>query len=105
MQRTREMSELWVLAMGVSDYQHVTKLKYADDARAIADYFRDIGVLEDHITFLTDQEVTASNVRSKLGQLMSKVKRNATVLIYFSGHGAPAPSQSSRMEMESISIC
>ena len=95
-QRTREMSELWVLAMGVSDYQHVTKLKYADDdAQAIADYFRGIGVPEDHITLLTDHEVTASNVRSKLGQLMSKAGKSATVLIYFSGHGAPAPSQSS----------
>ena len=98
-ERKRDMNELWVLSIGISDYQHgdITKLKYADDdARAIADYFSQIGIPEDHITLLTDEEATVSRVRQALGQLMNQAGKNSTVVIYFSGHGAPSANQQSQ---------
>ena len=94
--RTREMGELWVLSIGISDYQHVTKLNYADDdARAVADYFRSIGVPADHVRLLLDGDATVGAIRRAFGELIRKVKRASSVVIYFSGHGAPAPNQAS----------
>ncbi len=94
--RTRELSELWILSIGISDYLRVNKLNYADDdAVAVADYFRDIGVPADHIDLLVDEEATVGAVRRAFGKLMSRAKKAASVVIYFSGHGAPAPNQAS----------
>jgi len=94
--RTREMGELWVLSIGISDYRHVEGLNYADDdAQAVADYFRGIGVPPDHITLLLDGQATVGAIRRTFGELMGKVREAASVVIYFSGHGAPAPNQAS----------
>jgi carboxyl-terminal processing protease len=72
--RTREMGELWVLSIGISDYQHVCKLNYADDdAKAVADYFHNIGVPSDHITLLLDGKATVSAIRQAFGELIDKV--------------------------------
>ena len=89
--RTRKISELWIISIGISNYQHVTKLRYADeDAQAIADYFRSIGVPSDHIRILLDEDATVGAIRQAFGELMGKAKEEASVVIYFSGHGAPA---------------
>ena len=94
--RTREMGELWVLSIGVSDYQHIRKLDYADDdAKAVADYFRNIGVPSDRVTLLLDRQATVGAIRRAFGELMGKAKEAASIVIYFSGHGAPTPNQSS----------
>ena len=94
--RTREMGELWIISIGISDYQYVRKLDYADDdAQAVADYFRSIGVPDEHIVLLRDRQATAGGMRRAFGELMSKAKASASIVIYFSGHGAPVPNQGS----------
>ena len=93
--RTREMGELWVVSVGISDYQHkrIPDLRYTDDdAKAVADYFHSIGVPNDHIILLRDRQATAVEIRRVFGELMGKAKETATVVIYFSGHGAPTPN-------------
>jgi hypothetical protein len=94
--RTREIGELWVLSIGISDYRHISKLNYADDdAKAVADYFRSIGVPSDRVTLLLDGQATVGAIRRAFGELMGEVKKAASVVIYFSGHGASAPNQAS----------
>jgi hypothetical protein len=55
--RRAEKSEIWAVAIGINDYQHVAKLKYAtNDARSFYNYLvTDFGVKHDHITFLLMQ--------------------------------------------------
>jgi len=92
--RSEERPEFWAVVVGISKYRNVPDLKYADeDARAFYRYLvRNLGVPEDHIWALYDEQATSRSMRSVLGtKLMRKAKKNDTVIIYYAGHGAPEP--------------
>lgn len=95
--RSKELPEIWAAIIGISDYQYVTRLKYADDdARAFYEYLLDLGVPEDHITLLLDEQAYLENVKRVLGEeLRRKAGIEDQVILYFSGHGAVQDDPSS----------
>jgi len=85
---------VWVVAIGINDYQdnRIGDLKFAEaDARGFAAYMRDdFGVPADHVELLCGPDADRQNVVSTLGtKLRSQAHPDDTVIIYYSGHGAP----------------
>jgi len=89
--RQKARGRIWAVVVGINDYRHTRNLKYAvNDARAFADYLREVvEVPEERIFCLTDEEATRNRVQSLLG---TRLKRRAaaedTVIIFYAGHGA-----------------
>ena len=89
--RDKEHGELWAAVIGINQYPNARPLKYAvNDALAFQHYLKNyIGLPEDHIFFLAEQDATKDNILSLLG---TKLKRTAsqedTVIIFYAGHGA-----------------
>ena len=95
------IDEVWVLAIGISDYESVTDLQFAtQDAIGVANWATEAGVPIDHIRLLTDRagsvdgieglearRATLVNVRESLGWIRRSARRDDLVMISFSGHG------------------
>lgn len=80
-----------VVSIGISAYKHVRGVKYAGaDAKAVAEYFRrQTRMPHKHIELLVDHAATLTGIKKTLGvRLFEQVRRDDTVIIYFSGHGA-----------------
>ena len=97
---TREVDkgQIWAVVIGISQYKTVRSLKYADkDALAFRDYLtKNVGVIPDHMTVLTNEQATLFNLKRSLGtDLKRKAGPNDTVIIYYAGHGAPEADVSS----------
>lgn len=97
---TREVSKgkIWAVVIGISQYQTVRSLKYADkDALAFRDYLvNNVGIHPDHLTVLTNEQATLMNLKRSLGtDLKRKAGPKDTVIIFYAGHGAPEPDASS----------
>ena len=100
-----DVSDVWAVLIGISDYAEVKDLQYAAaDAIAMARWLLDAGVEPDHIRLLLDREgpqdelgglaarrATLVNVREALGWLRRMAKPDDLVLIHFSGHGFQGP--------------
>ncbi len=100
--RRPRKGKLWVAAIGVSDYQRpeVNDLNYAaKDARAVARYYRtEMGLPQEQVLTLTDQQATLQNVKRLLGTRMSSLAHDPddTVILYFAGHGLSEADEASR---------
>jgi len=80
----------WAIIVGVSDYQNIAKLNFADkDADAFYTYLRSpqLNIPETNIKKLLNKEATATNIFGALDWLTESVKENDRVFFYFSGHG------------------
>jgi hypothetical protein len=81
-----------VVCIGIDAYQSVPRLKYAAaDAKEMAACLqRRLAVPEKNVHLVLNEDATLQKIRDVLGV---KVRQNAgpadTVIIYFSGHGAP----------------
>jgi uncharacterized caspase-like protein len=99
--RVVDRGKIWAVVIGISRYKAVQSLKYADkDAQAFYEYLRQrVGVPEDQMTLLANEQATLFNLKRTLG---TDLRRNAgqmdTVIIYFAGHGAPETDATSRDE-------
>jgi uncharacterized caspase-like protein len=87
---------LYVLAMGVSDYPgDENDLRYAaSDARLLAKAFqtKSKGVFNDiEVRVLTDADATSKNVRAEMDWLKSKMTASDVAVVSFSGHGSRDP--------------
>jgi WD40 repeat protein len=86
------LPNLYVLAIGVSNYPGSLRLNYAaNDARAIATAFQQragglYGSSPDPIV-LRDSDATRSRILGALRSLKDRAKENDIVVIFFSGHG------------------
>jgi hypothetical protein len=80
--------------IGIEGYQALPKSDYSyDDARLVKDYLKALGFKERNIELITDEKATKSSIEKSLeAWLKNKAKPDSKVFIYFSGHGAPAPS-------------
>lgn len=95
--RLSSRGKIWAVVIGISQYQKVQPLKYADrDALAFMDYLQSqIGVPKENIMVLTNSEATLMNLKRTLGtELRRKANPKDTVIIYYAGHGAPEPDSS-----------
>ncbi len=87
--------DLYVLAMGVSDYKNINKLTYcATDAALIEKTFKTgtgglFGKVETKL--LTDKQVTTAGMKAGLDWLKSKMTPKDIAIVSFSGHGARDP--------------
>ncbi len=77
------------LVVGVSDYQKIKKLNYADDdAYLFAQYLVDQKICDkQNIKRLIDSDATTANFYKELNFLLESVKEGDRVFLYFSGHG------------------
>ncbi len=85
---------IWAVVVGINDYPHATKLKYAvNDAKTFHRLLvTQNKIPEENVTLLIDKAANLSSLRSTLG---TKLKNNAgkedMVIIFFAGHGATEP--------------
>jgi hypothetical protein len=98
--RESDRGEIFAAVIGIDQYQHVPSLRYAQkDAKAFCSYLRNnLGITDDHILELYNQQATASAVRSMLGTKLKQMARKPedTVFIFYAGHGAPENDPDSR---------
>lgn len=90
--RMLDKGKIWAVVIGISKYDKVRPLKYADkDALAFHDYLiNNVGVPEEHMTLLTNDQATLIAMKRTLGtHLKRKAGPKDTVIIYYAGHGAP----------------
>ncbi|MEM7624474.1 MAG: caspase family protein [Planctomycetota bacterium] len=94
-ERKTDRGLIHMIAIGINEYDTgnhgVPKLRYAvADAKAVSDSFaRNLGITGRHIE-LYDQEATRSNIIQALRKtLPGNVSKQDTVVVFFSGHGAP----------------
>ncbi len=87
--------KLWVLIIGISDYQYFNSLQYADDDALsfykflktnYGDKIDDSD--EGNARILLNQEATGASITSAFSWLVRNAKSGDDVIIYFSGHGA-----------------
>lgn len=82
----------YALIIGISKYQHINQLNYADDdALAVKQMLLDTRMVTDpnNIKTLIDQEATGPKIYNELRTFLSKVQedRNSRFIFYFAGHG------------------
>jgi len=82
---------VWAVVIGVNDYPHFRKLRYAvDDAKAFYEHLVHYNKIPaENVTLLLDQEADLTKLRSTLGtRLKNKAGKEDMVILYFAGHGA-----------------
>lgn len=91
---TGETGERWAVLIGISRYDSLDDLKYsAADARALKAVLERGGYAPDRIRLLVsgarrpDDLPTAKNVRAAVEHAAKTAGPDATVLVFFSGHG------------------
>ncbi len=90
--RLVDKGKIWAVVIGISEYERVRPLKYADkDASAFHEYLlQQVGIPQKQVTFLTNDDATLFNLKRTLGtDLKRKAGPQDTVIIYYAGHGAP----------------
>jgi HEAT repeat protein len=95
--RVKERGDIWAIVIGINQYLNTRNLKYAvNDAQAFKDYLKDyVGIPDERIFYLVNQEATKSKIESLLGTTIKrKASRDDTVIIFYAGHGAVEPDSS-----------
>ena len=95
--RVKERGHIWAIVIGINQYQNTRNLKYAvNDAQAFKDYLKDyVGIPDERIFYLTNQDATKSKIESLLGTTIKrKASKDDTVIIFYAGHGAVEPDPS-----------
>lgn len=82
----------YALVIGVANYPHVRPLPESvlNDARAISAILQDptrAGYPRDHVRLLLDKEATRQGILNGLAWLANNAGKDATAVVYFSGHG------------------
>jgi hypothetical protein len=98
--REKPRGKVWLAVVGVSTYRErsIPSLAFArEDAVAIRDYYRGIGVPAEQMIELLDENATLANIKRSLGTELVRRANNPddTVLIYFAGHGQMEADRSS----------
>jgi Caspase domain/TIR domain len=78
------------LVVGIADYQFIRRLPQVNDARDIIAVLQDparCGYRPENVHVLLDADATGPAIRDGLKTLELKASNDATVFIYFSGHG------------------
>jgi hypothetical protein len=83
------------LVIGASQYQHIRPLPPVADAVDLASVLRDptaCGYDPASVVLLQESEATRARILDELDRLGQRAGRDATALVYFSGHGGQAAS-------------
>lgn len=102
------LAEAHALIMTIGNYERgITPLKGvrhdATNARLLANR---MGVKDENIIQLSDQELTLDGLRRAFDRLQERVRQNDRVFIYYSGHGgrSPVPDEPGRCAESLISV-
>lgn len=83
--------KIWAMIVGVSTYDHLPALKYADDdAYQVYAFLKspEGGALPDEqIRLVIDESATIPNILSQMQALFYKADENDVILMFYSGHG------------------
>jgi hypothetical protein len=92
--RGGERSDDFALVIGIDEYQSLPKADYGvRDAKTVRRHLAALGVPERNIISLEGSAATGGKLRSYLEQWLPRnVKPTSTVFVYYSGHGAPDPT-------------
>ncbi len=92
----QRQGETYAVIIGIGTFQdnRIPALRYpTNDARGFYDVLTNPqygGVPEDHVTLLLNEEAKTRNIKSAIGKwLKSKARKEDTVIIFYTGHGAP----------------
>ena len=82
----------YAVVIGISNYQNVTKLNYADkDARSFADYLlsqNGIALDSDNVKVFLNENATLNNIGNALSDIYIKnLKKGDRIIFFFAGHG------------------
>ncbi len=87
----RPMSSIRAVVVGISDYQSLPDLKFADaDARAFAEWLKSPAggsVPAEDIVLLLNEKATNARLAASLDQLIDVANEGDQIILYFSGHG------------------
>lgn len=88
-QISQTSSQNYALIIGISKYQNIISLKYADDdAYLFSKYLIDEEICKkNNIALLLDSNATKGNIYKELYKIKDKIKSGDKVFIYFAGHG------------------
>jgi len=81
-------SDSHALIVGISAYQHAPKLGHAhQDADAVAKAITKLGFPAEHVTLLTDENATRSNILRQYLSHAITAGADDRLFVYFAGHG------------------
>ena len=82
-------ADSWALLIGINEYQFEKPLHYAvADAKEMQRLLVEkLGIPEQNIEILLDDNATLSGIKKSMQKLAEKTSENDRVLIYFAGHG------------------
>jgi hypothetical protein len=79
--------DCWAVIVGISDFQNLNNLRYADkNAHDVYDWLSPVWG-EDHIQLLTNAQATKKNILDAIDWMAEQADVDDTVLFNFSGHG------------------
>ncbi|MBW2570519.1 MAG: caspase family protein, partial [Deltaproteobacteria bacterium] len=84
----------YAVVIGIENYRSLPKSDYSGkDAALVKSYLKVLGYPERNIDVITDEKATRTDIEKSLeAWLPNRAKKDSTVIVYFSGHGAPEPS-------------
>ena len=87
----QEGRRVWVLIVGISDYEYLNDLEYADDdalafQKALANSLGEL-YKEEQVKILLNKDATSAGIEAAMRWLLKSAKENDRVFFYFSGHG------------------
>jgi len=94
---TKTVSQNWAIIVGISKYKYsgknsLTNLMFADDdAKAFARVLKNLGLSENHIKLLLNEEATQRNILIALESWLTKAGPNDQIVLFWAGHGFPDP--------------
>lgn len=82
------------VVIGIETYQTLPKSEYSkSDAEKVKGYLKALGFQDRNIELIVDQRATKSSMEKALeAWLPNQTRKDSTVFIYYSGHGAPEPA-------------
>jgi uncharacterized caspase-like protein len=85
-------SKTWLLLIGIGEYEddNLDRLQYAiNDCQNLADTFKKINPQAEIILHCQESKnlPILNNIRNSFQQLLTEVKTDDTIIVYFSGHG------------------
>lgn len=94
--KTKLNKSAYAIVIGIEQYrQKLPKADYAvSDAKLVSEYLSKVmGYPEENIVTLINEHATKSDLEKYFEKWLSNnVEKESTVLVYYSGHGAPNPS-------------
>jgi tetratricopeptide (TPR) repeat protein len=84
----RNSGKTRALVIGISDYQYIDKLNYADrDAEIFASYLFSQGIAPEDVVLMKNKDAKRANIITELLRLAQLSQPGDNLIFYFSGHG------------------